>query len=78
MGVRHHEQETGLPSKLGFLIVFARGLIITACTLCKYRLIVCCMNTNETLVFRLKTNHVWSSLSSFVQFLGAILVVAKQ
>ncbi len=36
MGVHHHQQETSLPSKLGFFITFARGLIITACTLCKY------------------------------------------
>ncbi len=34
MGIRHHEQETGPPSKLGFLIIFARGSIITACTMC--------------------------------------------
>jgi hypothetical protein len=25
MGICHHEQETGPPSKLGFLIIFARG-----------------------------------------------------
>jgi hypothetical protein len=36
MGIRHHEQETGLPSKLGFLIIFPMGSIITPCTLCKY------------------------------------------
>jgi asparagine synthetase B (glutamine-hydrolysing) len=49
MGIRHHEQETGPPSKLGFLIFFARGSI-TACALCRYRLIVCCVNTNATRV----------------------------
>ncbi len=27
MGIRHHEQETGPPSKLGFLIIFAGGSI---------------------------------------------------
>jgi hypothetical protein len=27
MGIHHHEQETGPPSKLGFLIIFARGSI---------------------------------------------------
>ncbi len=32
MGIHHHEQEIGPPSKLGFLISFARGSIITACT----------------------------------------------
>jgi hypothetical protein len=57
MGIHHHEQVTGLPSKLGFLIIFARASIITACTLCKYRLIVRCVNANETLVCRLKINH---------------------
>jgi hypothetical protein len=36
IGIRHHEQETGPPSKLGFFVIFARGSIITACTLCKY------------------------------------------
>jgi hypothetical protein len=35
MGIRHHEQETGPPSKSGFLIIFARGSIITACALCR-------------------------------------------
>jgi hypothetical protein len=34
MGIRHHEQETGPPSKLGFFIIFARDSIIIACTLC--------------------------------------------
>jgi hypothetical protein len=36
MGIRHHEQETGPLSKLVFLIIFALGSVITACTLCKY------------------------------------------
>jgi hypothetical protein len=27
IGIRHHEQKTGPPSKLGFLIIFARGSI---------------------------------------------------
>jgi hypothetical protein len=27
MGIRHHEQETGPPSKLGFFIIFAKGTI---------------------------------------------------
>jgi hypothetical protein len=27
IGIRQHEQETGPPSKLGFLIIFARGSI---------------------------------------------------
>ncbi len=27
MAICHHEQETGPPSKSGFLIIFARGLI---------------------------------------------------
>ncbi len=61
MGIRHHEQEAGPPSKLGFLIIFARVSILTAWTLCKYRLNVHCVNTNETLVCRLKINHVLSA-----------------
>jgi hypothetical protein len=36
MGIRHHEQETGPPSKSGFFIIFARGLTTIACTLCRY------------------------------------------
>ncbi len=39
---------------------------------------VCCVNTNETFVCRLKINHAWSTQSSRVYFLGSILVVAKQ
>jgi hypothetical protein len=35
MGISHHEQETGPPSKTGFFITFVRGSIIIACTLCK-------------------------------------------
>jgi hypothetical protein len=31
MGIHHHEQETGPPSKTGFFITFVRGLIIIAC-----------------------------------------------
>jgi hypothetical protein len=38
MGIRHHEQETGPPSKSGFFVFFARGLIIIYnCMLCKYK-----------------------------------------
>ncbi len=37
MGICHHEQETGPPSKLGFLIIFARGSI---------KLHVYCVNIN--------------------------------
>ncbi len=36
MGICHHEQETGPPSKLGFLIIFGKGFSKTACTLCQY------------------------------------------
>ncbi len=66
MGIRHHEQETSPSSKSGFLIIFAKGSITIACTLCRYWMIVHCVNTNETLVCGLKINHVWSAPSSCV------------
>ncbi len=78
MGICHHEQGTGLSSKLGFIIIFTRGSRTIVCTLCRYRLILCCVNTNETLVCRLKINHAWSAPSSCVYFLGTILMVATQ
>ncbi len=68
MGIRHHEQETGPPSKSGFFVIFARAL-------CIYWLIVHCVNLNEIPVCRLKINHAWSAPSSCVKFLGTILVV---
>jgi hypothetical protein len=36
IGIRHHEQKTGPPSKLGFPIIFCKGFNKTTCTLCKY------------------------------------------
>ncbi len=36
MRIRHHEQETGPPTKLGFLIIVAKGSITIACSLCIY------------------------------------------
>ncbi len=44
MGIHHHEQEIGPPSKLGFLIIFATGSIITACT----RLIMSLISLNHS------------------------------
>ncbi len=42
MGIHHHEQEAGPPSKWGFLIVFARGLIklLVHCVNIKYLYVV--------------------------------------
>jgi hypothetical protein len=36
MGIRHHEQEAGTPSKWGFLIAFCKGCYKIACTLFEY------------------------------------------
>jgi hypothetical protein len=36
MGIRHHEQEAGTPSKWGFLIIFCKGCYKIACTLFEY------------------------------------------
>ncbi len=42
MGISHHEQEAGTPSKLGFFIVFARGSIklLVHCVNIKYLYVV--------------------------------------
>jgi hypothetical protein len=59
IGIRHYEQETGPPGKSGFLIIL-QGVETITCTLCRYRLIVRCVNKNEILMCRSKINHAWS------------------
>ncbi len=58
MGIGHNEQSTGPPSKTEFFITFVRGSVMNVCTLCRYQLIVHCVNINENIVCRLKINHV--------------------
>jgi hypothetical protein len=54
MGIRHHEQEVGLPSKWGvFFYLLKEGCAqIIDYVLCKYKY--------RTLVCRLKINYAWS------------------
>jgi hypothetical protein len=58
MGILHHEEDTGPPSKSGFFIIFARGSVNNClyivcisinCTLCKYKQDSC---------VQVKINHV--------------------
>jgi hypothetical protein len=70
MGIRHHEQDIGLPSKLGFFSSFSQRVrLMIKCVLCKYK---------QDFMCRLKINHAWNASSSCIQFLGNILVVAIQ
>ncbi len=57
MGIRHHEQDIGLPSKWGFPFFFnARGYAqIIYYMFCKYK--------DRIFVCRLKINHAWSTSS---------------
>ncbi len=57
MGIHHHEQDIGLPSKWGFPFTFnARGKAqIIDYVLCKYK--------DRIFVSRLKINHEWLTSS---------------
>jgi hypothetical protein len=57
MGICRHEQDIGLPSKLG-IYFFSQGVwLMTYCVLCKYK---------QDFVHSLKINHAWSAPSSWV------------
>ncbi len=77
MGIRHHEQETGPPSKSGFFIFFARGLI-NSCLYIVWISVICTLFKYKCDYGVVKINHAWSAPSSYIWFLGTILVVAKQ
>jgi hypothetical protein len=54
MAIRHHEQDTGPPSKLGFFLFLQGVQLMIACRLYRYWLIVHCVNVNKIFVCRLK------------------------
>ncbi len=59
MGIQHHEQNTGPPSKLGFFLSISSFWqrvfwLMIDCVLCKYEWDFVC---------RLKVNHAWSASS---------------
>ncbi len=57
MGIRHHEQDIGPPSKVG-ISLFLQGV--------RLRIVVHCVNINEISVCRLKINHAWSAFQSCI------------
>jgi hypothetical protein len=58
MVICHHEQDIGLPSKLGIFYFFLQEVrFLIDCAVCKYK---------QDFMCRLKINHAWSASSPCV------------